>query len=978
MNLESKFVRRLTIHPGRDLFPRWTPDGKSIVFTSDRYGNNDVFIIGADGSNPRRLNFESSSEQVTSFSPDGQFIYGTTNLWGRSDVFRLSIQGGPLVRLTDHPLELEYQPFALRDGKRVLFVSGSSGGSWRNPNQNGSNTAEVWVGDAGAPIRNMKKLTNNEWMDFSPVEGKDGWIYFISNRTGWPNLWKMRDDGSKQTQVTFLKDGVMRFATHGGGKIAFEYDSEVHLYDTASSRLEKVDVDLPDDARANPETTLTLATGAYDHAISPDGKRIVLAIREELWLIPEKGGATRRLTNNPAWDHSPLWLDDKTVAFATGRTGKREIWTTDTSGNAKPFLADATKDVGGLQLSPDGKSVAFIRGENELCVMPSTKGAIKTVATGGFGGAITDQPFVQPFFSWSPDSKYLVVALSTDRGGTNIVLVQVETGTQTIIAKAARDSSTPQFLPNGKAVFFTANEFENEELFIVDLVREAVTFAEDDLDKLDEPKKEEPKKAPVTVEIQLEGLEDRMRRLVPGSAFGPIATPDSRAILVSLNGQWTSVNAQTGAATPVAAIAGPIGKPKFDKAGTKMYYITDRYQSYALGAPAPSPIPYSATLTLNLRTEEKALFEEVWWAMDRGYYDPKMHGKNWVAIREKYAKILPHTTDRDDFYALLNEMIEELNSSHLGATAPSAGTPGEQTGNLGVEWDWAKLAGGAYVVARVQPGTPASHPQMKLLPGDQIVSVNGVSPTATEPLAKLLSGQVGKKVRLKVLRDGKEIEVIIKPASPGTRTGDNYLEWVKANRAIVEKLSGGKLAYHHYPGMNAPSQANFLREIRSMTQGKKGIIIDVRFNGGGFTAHQALGVLVKQPWLVRTRRDMPGLKISENIYRGDSLELPSALMTNQYSFSNAEIFSEGFRRLKIGPVIGEATGGGVIGTGAYFLWDGGNIRMPAYGAYAIDGQNLENNGRKTDVNVLWDPNAYLEGRDVQLEAAVKELMKKIK
>ncbi len=967
---------RLTVNPARDVQPRWTPDGKQIVFASERYGNSDVFIMNADGSNLRRLNYDSSAEQVTGVSADGKWVLGYTGQWGRGDCYKLSIDGGDLIRLTMHPLEIEFTPTMTADGKSIVYCSGGSGGTWRKAQYKGSNSPEIFIGDNSVPIQNIRKLTSNEDLDLFPMVSGNT-IFFISNRSGWPNLWSMGLDGSRPAKLTNFSDGTMRWPSiaKNGEKIAFEWNSEIYIYDVAKKASKKLEVDIPDDLRTNPEVALNLTTGVSEYALSPDGKRIAFGLRGDLWLMPERGGTTRRIASAPAMDQGAIWLDDKSILFSSGRNGKRELFTTDTFGNVKPFFADAA-DCGGAKLSPDGKTLAFVRGSNELVTMPAAGGAAKVVVTGPFLEGIIGEPY----FNFSPDSKWLVVNLLTDRGGTNVTLINLESGKQIVAMRAARDCSEPKFLPNGRGLYFTANEFENANLFVVDLVPDEVTYREDDLDKLDEPKKEEPKKGPVEVKIYEPGLELRVRQLTSGATSNPVASNDGKTIWANVEGQWTAIAADSGQATPVATVSGFVQAPSLDKSGNKLYFVSGgKLAAVPTNAPAPpAPISFSAQYVLNLREEERALFDEIWWAMDRGFYDKNMHGKDWGAIRKKFADVIPYAADRDDFYAIVGEMFEELNSSHQGATAPGQPTPGDVTGYFGVDWDWAKVANGQYVVANVQVTSPAFNPQSELKVGDQVIAVNGTTISQGQPLAKLLRNTSGKKTKVKIIRGGKELEIFIKPAPLASRSGLNYIEWVRTNRALVEKISNGQIAYHHYPSMDADSQANFLREIRSQTTGKKAIIIDARYNGGGFTAHQALGVLIKRPWLLRTRRDVQGRSVSENIYRGDSLELPSALMTNQYSFSNAEIFSEGFRRLKIGPVVGERTAGGVIGTGAYGLWDGGMIRMPAFGAYTVDNENLEGNGRRPDVTVLWDQNAYLQGHDVQLEAAVRELMKKIK
>lgn len=971
-------ARRLTIHPERDQMPRFLPDGKSVLFVSSRNGSQDIYRMKLDGSGIQRLNHETSNEQLFSVSPDGKWAYGYTNAWGRMDLYRLSTSGGDIIRISGGDLELEYYPSPVGNGNQIAFVGGGSPGSWRRPGMHGSNTGEIWIADAGVPLRNFRKLTDNEKNDMFPLGAPDGTIYFVSNRAGVPNIWRMKSDGKGASQITRFEKGTVRWPSISadGKTIVFEQQSRIYRLDTATGKYDPIAIDVPEDLRTNPEVTLNLTSGADGYAISPDGKRAIIAARGDLWLIPEKGGTTRKLTSSIAMDQLPVWLDPQTVLFTTGRTGKRELWTVNLKGEEKVFAAAST-DVGNASLSPDGKLVAYFRGAREIVVRPVAGGPEVVVATGAFQGGFAGFDF----FNWSPDSKWLAVAMATDRGGTNVHLAPADgKGDHLLVGRMARNASAPRWLPNGRGIFLTGREYENNDLFVIDLQPEAITFTEDDLDKLDEPKAEAKKEA-VEVKVHLPGIFDRMRRLTSDGAFEPIASSDSRTIWASVNGAITGFNVQTGAASPVPGLT-VWSQPKV--IGNKVYFLSGgRLNALTLGQPAPAPVNFSATAPINLREEEKALFDEIWWAMDRFYYDPEMHGKDWAGIKARYAAVLPFTTDRTDFYALMAEMLEELESSHLGATPPteSVTPPGQvdSTAFLGVEWDWNTLAStGQYRVARVHAATPASHPQSELKVGDVILGVDGRALDASYRMPQALNLKTGRKVQLQVRRGSEVLPILIKPASPAIGSRVNYASWVENNRRLVDQLSGGQLAYHHYEGMNQPSQELFLREIRTLTVGKKGIIIDVRFNGGGSTAHQALGVLIKSPWLIRTRRDLPGQKLSENIYRGDSLELPSALMINQYSFSNAEIFAEGFRRLRVGPVVGEATAGGVIGTSAYGLWDGGQIRMPAAGAFAVDGENLENNGRKPDIRVLWDPNAALEGRDVQLEAAVRELMKKIR
>jgi tricorn protease len=968
---------RLTVHSADDIMPKFSPQGDRIFFASNRYGNYDVFSIKPDGSDLKRVTFESGVEYPNTISPDGRWVFGYTTNFGRLDLFKVPASGGDVVRITEHPLEIEFYATISPDGKKVAYSRGGGPGSWRNPYDHGSSTGEIWIADNTVPLANNKNLTNNDTADLWPMYAPDGSIYFESNRSGWPNLWKMNADGSGAKQLTHHVDGTLRMpAIAADGKsIAYEFESEIYRYDIAKGTTEKVSIVVPQDQRLNPVIDVNLTTGLTDFAVAPDSKRAAIVVRGDIFLIPERGGTTRRLTTSPAVDFQPVWIDPKTILFVTGRNNKREFMTVTLDGQERVFLSDP-KDVVQPTLSPDGKQIAFHRGQTEICVMPVGGGEAKVVATGGFGDCLRGGKS----YSWSPDSKWLVVD-EPNSHGSNVVMHNVESGKAIRIAQTAHGAgSVPQFLPNGRGVYFISEEYPDEaDLYLVDLVPNDVAFSEDDLDKIDSPKANTPKS--VSVDVYEPGLENRMRRLTRTGASQPLAAPDSRAIYAIIDGQLNTVSVTSGAAAPVAAITGALQGMDFGPSGQKLYYISaGKLNSYALAQGTVAPVNFNAAASINLKAEEKALFDEIWWAFDRMYYRADINNKGWDRIKAKYSTIVPFAFDRTDFYALMGEMMEEVDSSHLGATPPPPEPPQatDSTAYLGVDWDWSAVAGrGVYIVSKVYEQTPAAHPQSLLKVGDRVLSVDGVEPTSGSPMALLLNKKAGKKVKLKVERNGQTLDIDIKPLDAAAKTSVLYEDWVSWERAQVEKLSNGQLTYIHIQAMDDPSYLRFLREIRTHADGKKGVILDVRFNGGGSTAQKLLGVLIKRPWLIRTQRSDPAYKVSENIYRGDSLEVPTALLTNQFSFSNAEIMSEGFRRLKCGPIIGEPTGGGVIGTSAIGFWDGGSIRIPASGAYAITGENLEGKGRNPDILVNFDVNAWLSGHDTQLEKAVQALMEVI-
>lgn len=982
VNANGGKAERLTIHPAVEMLPKWSPDGKWIAFSSNRHGSNNVFVMDARGGAPKRLTFSTSGDMAMGWTPDSRWILFTTNRWGSHDVMKVHIDGGEPIRLTWHAPELEFTPSVSYDGKKVAYCHGGGLGNWRRSGLRGSATADIWIADFTSPVSNMRNITNDEvpqlWPMWSP---DDKFIYYVGD-DGTLNLWRMDSDGKNQRKLTNYTADRVRYPamSFNGKKIAYEYQSEVFVYDIDSAQAKKISIQVPADQRYN-DVSRTSLTSASDYAVAPNAKRLLVVSRGEILMTPESGGATRRMTEFIGRDEDPMWINDTEFLYVTLQNKKKDIYKMDINGNAKPFIASKDDEMA-MALSPDGKTLAFHRGWNEICIVPIEGGEPKVIKTGFFNTSI----YGTPRFSWAPDNKHIVYATSTERGGHNIEVVNIKTGTTRRIGLVAKNCSTPLFTPDGKKIVFTANEFpEGSDLFVIDLVHDSLTFTEDALDKIDEKKEEEKK--PDEIQIEMNGIFERMRRLTnDGNTTSCLPSPDSKSIYFVRGGeggfQIHRISVTGGSAASLTSGGSPKSNMKLSKDGKTLYFLEGgRVSSIPATGGNQTARSFSLDIEINQHEEARALFDEIGWVISRIYYDPKHRGIDWNAVLKYYEGLLPHAYDRAEFYDLMLEMIMELNSSHLGVSGPTQQprSGDDSTSIIGVEPDWLHLERtGQYRIAYVLPASPADHPDSKLNKGDTILRVDGVLLSRSNTFDTLLNNKSGKRVILTVQApDGTLREVRIKPIPLGAQSELLYNDMVRKNRELVDKYSNGKFAYVHIEGMNTPSHNQFMREVRTLTQNKQGLIIDVRYNGGGFTAHLALGMLIKRPWLIRTPRGGE-TQISENLYRGDSVEIPSALMINQSSFSNAEILAEGFRRLGIGPIIGVPTAGGVIGTGGWSLFDGGSLRTPTIGAFTIDGEDLEGNGRKPDYHVPYDPNAIAKGEDPMLKKAVEVLQALIK
>ncbi|MEI8281631.1 MAG: hypothetical protein WCG75_04425, partial [Armatimonadota bacterium] len=437
---------RLTVHAAVDSRPVWFRDGSRLAFASGRYGSTDVFTMKPDGTDIHRVTFDSSSEIPTSVSPDGRFIYGQTNLWSRGDLFRVPATGGDLQRLTSHTFEAPFAPFVSVDGSKVYYNRGSyRETAWQKPTMQSSALPEIWVADNTVPLSNHRRLTNNEYTDLTPQVMPDGTIYAVTNRGGFPNVWRL---GHGDKELTHHKNGTSRneSVSKDGRYISYEFESSLMVLDTTSETTQEVEVTVPDDDRMNPTQEITLAGGIQQMSVSPDGKRIVAYARGDIFVLPEKGGTTRRLTTNPSRDFSPQWLDAKTMVYTSMEGSRRLLKSVGLDGVSKEFASDAKLDVHSSLVSPDGKMVAYHKGDSEIWVSDTTGQGARLLTRGNFRNALDSGA---PVFSWSPDNKYIATTYLEGRR-TDVAIVDVKTGKKMVVAKMVDrpqkgDVSVPQF-----------------------------------------------------------------------------------------------------------------------------------------------------------------------------------------------------------------------------------------------------------------------------------------------------------------------------------------------------------------------------------------------------------------------------------------------------------------------------------------------------------------------------------------------------
>jgi tricorn protease len=1007
-------ARRLTVHDAYDAYPSWSPDGRWIGFSSRRMGNYDLFIIPARGGDVRQLTFHSSDDILQDWSPDGkELMFSATRESRYPSLYSLRILDGKLKRLTFDDTPTQYATYS-PDGTKIAYTRGGQR-AWR-PKYRGSQQSDVWTLDLKAG-KHTRWTTYDGW-DAWPVFLDDKRLEYVSYQNGQSNLYEQDTPTAKATARTKHEDDSVRTPSISRDRKWIAYEEGFGLWiapTSGSGQPRKVDIYASSDIKENVLSSGSLTAGASGIAASPDGKLVAFAARGEIWTVPVAGGDAVRMTTNPADESNPVWSpDSKRLAYVSDRDGSLDVYVMDATTKKESPIATTGADERDPIFSENGRFMAFVRTGNPdpgLYVLPvpetgapDPKNATR-LATGTQIGGLT----------WSPDSRWLAFSRRDRSSTVDIWVVPTFGGEPINITRYPGINGQPAWTRDGKKLVFLSSRSSGDSsgnarnLYSVDLLtqpdearpsnRPPGPMADDAPELLQRQRPTGPPQgaqqpmppslpglmvAPRAnlVQIEFDGIEDRAKPVTNfrDSIASYALSPDSRTVLftAAVGGQlsWNVADLQAGSLIRIAPTTDAGTGLHWAENGGAAYFIGARgtLQVMPRGAPAAAPIAFRAFMTVDRRAELAEAFNQAWRELRTQFYDPQMHGVNWQALQLKYYPLLNEIETKEDFSFLLQSMIGELNASHMGATPPPDEAPGAVTGYLGLEFD-PTYDGPGLRISKVLKGGPASHVGSTLSPGEYLLAVDGQDVSATESYGKALQDTIGRTIDVVVgAKPTKDTArtVRVKPISKAAQDDLTYNTWVNERRAIVDRQSGGALAYVHIRAMDQPSLSRFERELFGLAQSKLGLVVDVRFNGGGRIHDDLLALLVRKPHAYETPRD--GEKSTQPF---KAWARPSILLINEFSASDAEIFPNGFRQNGLGKVVGMPTAGAVIGTTNITLVDGTVFRIPRTGWTTIDGKPLENVGVQPDIRIDYTPEDVATGRDPQLETAVRELLKQM-
>jgi Tol biopolymer transport system component len=910
----------------------------------------------------------------------------------KNDIYRVSADGGTPMPISADRFTNEFQAAPAPDGSSFAFAARGNGDSqwWRHGHSH-LDESEIWLRKDGGTYEKIVDLNGrNVWPMWMP-DGKS--IYFMSDRVAAQNIWSL-PIGGKPRQITKFTDGRVLWPSIGydGKAIVFERDFKIWKLDTKTGEAFPLPLKLMGVA-AGPGTTHLNLTTFTDLALSPDSRKIALIAHGEIFASGAKeGGEAARVTHTPGPESGVSWSPDSTkIVYVGERNAVNHVFAYDFVKHAETQLTHDALPDNSPRFSPDGKAIAFVRARRELRVVDPESKQEKQLASGSIAGG-----FAGGAFAWSPDSKWIAYAASGGNGLRNVYVVDAGGVSHQISFLANTNVNSLRWSPDGTYILYeTGQRTETPEVARINLIPPPPKFTEERFEDLFKPEPPArgrggaaPEKPPVKpVEIAFDGIRERISFLPIGLPINnPSISPDGKSLLfgAQVGGQTNlylySLDARPsgrggrgggGGARQLTSTAGQKSHFQFSSDSKEVYYLeAGKVESIPVDTRVAHEVNVTAEIDVDFATEKMAVFEQAWAGQRDQFYDSKYHGKDWNEVRAQYTPLVEGAQTPDELRRLLRMMVGELNSSHSGVSGPTpTGGPRTVTGQLGLSFDrdiYEKT--GKLKITEVVPQSPAELAKIKV--GEELRAVDGVALGPHVSLDELLQHKVDKRVVL----DVSGSDVIVRPV--GSLAEQIYRKWIEDNRAYVAKISNGRLGYVHIRDMSEQALTQLYIDLDAGNRARDGVVIDIRNNNGGFVNAYALDVLTRRPYLTMTGRDAPPSPARTTLGQR-SLELPTILVVNQHSLSDAEDFTEGYRTLKLGKVVGEPTAGWIIYTGAMELIDGSSMRTPGTLIQGSDGKNMENNPRPVDIAVTRPIGESYTGKDLQLDAAVKELLSEL-
>ena len=988
---------RLTAMDGEELYPRFSPDGNWIAFSSTRAGNSDIYIVPVTGGAIRQLSWHDGSDSVDSWSWDSRHIYFTSSRQNSFSAYKVGIDGGTPQRLFGNYFDNIHNVFEHPDSPVLYFTD-----TWESLR---FASRKRYQGDYNPDIKSYNPETG-ELKSHTTWRGKDMWhsldrkgnLFFVSDEgTGEYNLFMLKD--GKKVQLTEFKESISYpQVSADGSKVVFEKGYQLFVYNTVTRQISGIKVSLYENNTLNLSMDFNISGKVTYFDVSPDEKKIAFVSRGELFISDIKGKFIRKMDTDPQGRVIEVkWLSDsRTLIFNQTVKGYLNIYKF--SEGKEVRLTRGEMNDRNLSLNLKRDKAVYLSGKQFVMVMDLKDFSTKKIAEDELWGFYNSTP------SFSPDDQYVVY--SAYRNFEQDIFVHHLTDGKTInLTDSGVTESNPFWSPDGRHLFFEADRLKPQyprggiasKIYALPLMKFSDQFRSDKWEELfkqeeetDKEKKDNKnrvkKAAPaVTVRIDTEEMEKRWEQISPqpGSQSSPVVYKEGEKLIVIYlsdhEGDGTHLYKTTiepFEKNETKKISGPAGNDYQICLAGKQYYLLRKGKIGSLDMKGNkfTPLKMSFGFRRNLHNEFSQMFDETWANLEINFYDEDFHGIDWDKMREKYSFYLPYLTSRSDLKLLINDMLGELNSSHLGFYSNG---DEEKTfhkmysSETGIIFDRTD----PFMVDHVLTLSPADKEGIGLKKGDVLTHVNGLrlDPSVNREFYFSFPS-VEAEIELAFKRGDGSFSVKLHPVTNRELKGFLYDEWVRANQVRVDKKSGNRIAYVYMKNMGGSELNNFIIDMTTEWYKKDALILDLRYNTGGNVHDDVLNFLSQKAYSLWKYR---GGKYSPQPNFAPSSK-PIVLLINEQSLSDAEMTAAGFKALNLGKIVGTETYRWIIFTSGKSLVDGSYYRLPSWGCYTLDKKDLEKNGVKPDIYVKNTLKDNIEGKDPQLDKAVELILDQFK
>jgi tricorn protease len=926
----------LTLHDAHDSYPIWSRDGKQIAFASDRYGNFDVFVMPAEGGEAKRLTFNSAADFPSDFTPDNTHVLfnssrHTVNTNVRfpspgtfQQLYKVPVNGGRSILISAAGTEHAHLNST---GTQWIYEDAKGYEDPLRKHHTSSVTRDIWLVDDAK--KQYRKISGFEGEDREPVwSSDDNYVFYLSEKKGSLNIFRMPTktfDAEKQI-TNFTNHPIRHLSISKNNTLCFTYNGGIYTLQP-NGEPKRLSIIINADIRGNAEKNVPVYGGASEFTIAPNGKEVAFVFRGEVFVSSLEGGITKRITNTPQQERMVAWSpDSKTLIYAGEREGSWNIYQTTVVRKDEPYFYAATllKEVPVIatdaeefqpKYSPDGKEIAYVNERNELNIWNIADKKSRTLFPKGLNFSYSDGDWD---YQWSPNSKWILVESQEGYGFQSVqaALLSVSgNGKRENLTQSGYGVGLIKWALDGKAIVFASgkdgkraaalqgsSEADVYALFVDQAEYDKFKLSKADL-ALWKEKDEKDKKADTTKgkadsiakanwQPNINNLLQRKARLTINSTniADYVVNADASKIFYYAEGEdgfdlWVT-EPRSRDTRILTKLGGGYSSLQLSKDGKSIFLLNNgTIMKIDAESGRSSAVGIGGEMVLNSAGERAYIFEHAWRQVKKKFYDPKLHGIDWDMYYKAYQRFLPHINNNYDYEEFLSELLGELNASHTGGGYRVQAPNGDATASLGIFVN--EFVGGkGLVITEIIAGGPLDNANTQIKAGHIIEKIDGEAISETIDWAQLLNRKAGKYVLLTVNNGTTSFEEVVKPITRGAENGLLYRRWVKTMNKITNDLSGGRVGYVHVQGMNDGSYRTTIEEVMGQNIDKEALIVDTRFNGGGWLHNDLNTFLSGKRYLTFAPQGV-------NVKGGEPLDRwtkPSCVLMSESNYSDAFIF----------------------------------------------------------------------------------------